>query len=202
LFLQIDDNPSIHLHPSDLINSPHNIAMNDDVVAINSCIEIDLSGQVCSDTIGHRVYSGVGGQVGSITRVAVNHRLQWLSNTHSACLRCSLTLLLPFLNCSYQVDFERGAQLSPGGVPIIAVASRTGGGHARIVPHLKEGAGVVTSRAHVVHVVTEYGRVNLFGQTLRERARLLISIAHPDDREVLARYCRDVLLWKDVYASA
>ena len=105
----VHDNPAVHMHPSDLINSPANIARNDDVVAINSCIELDLSGQVCSDTIGHSVYSGVGGQV----------------------------------------DFERGARLSHGGVPIIAVSSRTGGGIARIVPTLRPGAGVVTSRAHV-----------------------------------------------------
>lgn len=89
------------------------------------------------------------------------------------------------------MDFIRGAALSNGGKPIIALTSRTKKGISRIVPHLKEGAGVVTTRGHVHYVVTEYGAVNLFGKNLRQRAKMLIDIAHPDDREMLTRYCFD-----------
>jgi len=116
-------------------------------VAINSAIEVDLTGQVCADSIGYYQYSGIGGQM----------------------------------------DYIRGAALSEGGKPIIAINSRTRKGLPRIVPHLHEGAGVVTTRGHVHYVVTEYGAVNLAGMNLRDRSRLLISIAHPDDREMLAR---------------
>ena len=114
-------------------------------MAINSAIEIDMTGQVCADSIGLRMFSGVGGQM----------------------------------------DFMRGAALSKGGKPIIALPSRTSKGEARIVPFLKEGAGVVTTRAHVHYVVTEYGVAYLFGKNLHQRAKALIDIAHPDDRESL-----------------
>ena len=117
------------------------------LTAINSAIEVDLTGQVCADSIGTRQYSGVGGQM----------------------------------------DFIRGASLSEGGKPIIALPSVTRRGESRIVPYLKEGAGVVTTRAHVHYVVTEYGVANLFGRNLRQRARMLIDIAHPDHREELER---------------
>jgi 4-hydroxybutyrate CoA-transferase len=115
----------------------------DKVTAINSALEIDLSGQVVADSIGFRIYSGIGGQM----------------------------------------DFIRGAALSKGGRPIIALPSTAAGGTvSRIVPALKAGAGVVTTRGHVHWVVTEYGAVNLFGCSLRERAEALIRIAHPDLR--------------------
>lgn len=143
----VDDNPSVlHLDVA-YVNDPGVIARNDRVVAINSAVEVDLSGQVCADSIGGRVISGVGGQL----------------------------------------DFMRGAAMSEGGKPIIALPSVTRRGESRIVASLKSGAGVVTTRAHVHHVVTEHGAVDLFGLTLAERARALISIAHPDHREDLAR---------------
>ncbi len=143
----VDDNPSIHLYSSDYINSPKTIARNPKVVAINSAIQIDLTGQVCADSIGHSIYSGVGGQM----------------------------------------DFIRGASLSEGGKPIIAITSRTKKGVSKITHELNPGAGVVTTRAHIHYVATEYGLVNLFGKPIGERAKLLISIAHPDDRESLER---------------
>jgi acyl-CoA hydrolase len=115
------------------------------VTAINSAVEIDLTGQVCADSIGHRTISGVGGQM----------------------------------------DFMRGASLSPGGRPILALPSRTARGRPRIVAALQEGAGVVTTRSHVHDVVTEWGVAELYGKTLGERARALIAIAHPDDRDAL-----------------
>src|SRR5699024_7592811 len=123
------------------------IRQNPKVTAINSAIEISLTGQVCADTIGTMQYSGVGGQM----------------------------------------DFIRGAALSKGGKPIIAMPSVTRKGISKIVPYLREGAGVTTTRAHVQYVATEYGVVNLFGKNLRERAAALISIAHPDHREALER---------------
>lgn len=143
----INDNPEFAFLDIDYVNDPNVIKRNPKVVAINSCIEIDITGQVCSDSIGTVQYSGVGGQM----------------------------------------DFIRGAALSEGGKPIIAMPSRTGKGIPRIVPFLKQGAGVVTTRAHVRYVVTEYGVVNLFGKNLKQRARDLISIAHPDDREMLEK---------------
>jgi acyl-CoA hydrolase len=121
------------------------------VIAINSAIEVDITGQVCSDSIGTLQYSGIGGQM----------------------------------------DFMRGAALSKGGKPIIALNSRTNKGIARIVPCLKEGAGVVTTRGHVHYVVTEYGVAYLFGKNLRQRAKALIDIAHPDDRDDLMKHCFD-----------
>jgi len=149
LYNYVDDNPSIAFLDIDYVNNPIVIMRNPKVIAINSAIEVDLTGQVCADSIGDYQYSGIGGQM----------------------------------------DFIRGAALSNGGKPIIALTSRTKKGVSRIVPHLKEGAGVVTTRGHVHYVVTEYGAVNLFGKNLRQRAKLLIDIAHPDDREQLMQYC-------------
>lgn len=147
LYRYIDDNPSFAFLDIDYVNETKVIRENPKVAAINSCIEIDLTGQICSDSIGTYQYSGVGGQM----------------------------------------DFMRGAALSKGGKPIIALCSRTGKGIARIVPILKPGAGVVTTRAHVHYVVTEYGVAYLFGKNLRQRAKALIHIAHPDDREMLEK---------------
>ncbi|MBS1797567.1 MAG: acetyl-CoA hydrolase/transferase family protein [Acidobacteria bacterium] len=143
----IDDNPEVVLLDVAYVNDPAVIRRNPKVTAINSAIEIDLTGQVCADSIGTRVYSGVGGQI----------------------------------------DFIRGASLSEGGKPIIALPSVTGKGESKITPFLKQGAGVVTTRANLHWVVTEFGAVNLFGKTLRQRALELISIAHPDHREELSR---------------
>ncbi|MCC7052952.1 MAG: acetyl-CoA hydrolase/transferase family protein [Gemmatimonadaceae bacterium] len=151
LFDFVDDNLAIEFHPCDRTNDPSLIRENPKVVAINSAIEIDLTGQVCADSIGHRIYSGIGGQM----------------------------------------DFIRGAALSKGGKPIIALPSMAAGGTlSRITHELKPGAGVVTTRGHVHWVVTEYGAVNLHGKTLRQRAELLISIAHPDVRGELTRATR------------
>lgn len=147
LYEFIDDNPEIAMLDVAYVNDPAVIRRNPKVTAINSAIEVDLTGQVCADSIGSRMYSGVGGQI----------------------------------------DFIRGASLSEGGKPIIALPSTTAKGQSKIVPFLKEGAGVVTTRANVHWVVTEYGAVNLYGKTLRQRAIELISIAHPDHREDLTR---------------
>lgn len=147
LYDYIDDNPAVLNLDIAYVNSPGVIARNPRVCAINSAVEIDLTGQVCADSVGHRIISGVGGQM----------------------------------------DFLRGAALSEGGLPILALTSRTRRGAPRIVPLLSLGAGVVTTRAHVHYVVTEYGVADLFGKTLRERAAALIAIAHPDDREHLER---------------
>jgi acyl-CoA hydrolase len=143
----IDRNPSVQMRDIAYTNDPWVISRNPRVVSINSATEIDLTGQVCADSIGTRIYSGTGGQL----------------------------------------DFVRGAKMSEGGKAIIALASRTAKLAPKIVPTLKPGAGVVTPRADVQWVVTEYGAVNLYGKSLQERARLLISIAHPDDREALDR---------------
>ncbi len=144
----VDDNPFVQFFPCDHTNDTAVIRRNDHVVAINSALEIDLSGQVVADSIGFRIYSGIGGQM----------------------------------------DFMRGAALSAGGKPIIALPSTASRGRvSRIVPSLQLGAGVVTTRGHVHWVVTEYGAVDLFGRTLRERAERLIAIAHPDFREELRR---------------
>lgn len=139
------DNPSVVQFGADYVNQPAVIARNDRVTAINSAVEVDLTGQICADSVGHRILSGVGGQV----------------------------------------DFMRGAALSHGGKPIIALSSRTHQGQSRIVAELKAGAGVVTSRAHARYVVTEHGVADLFGLTLGERARALIDIASPEDRDQL-----------------
>ena len=143
----IDDNPSFAFMDVEHVNYPINIMKNKKMVAINSAIEIDLTGQVCADSIGSFQFSGIGGQM----------------------------------------DFMRGAALSEGGKPIIAISSRTKKGVPRIVPFLKEGAGVVTTRGHIHYVVTEFGSVNLYGKNLSQRAKALIEISHPDDREMLER---------------
>lgn len=143
----IHDNPTVILLEANYVNNPSIIARNDKVTAINSAVEIDLTGQVCADSIGHKIISGVGGQI----------------------------------------DFIRGATLSKGGKPIIALPSRTNKGQSRIVATLKSGAGVVTTRAHIHYVVTEFGIADLFGKTLKERSQALIRISHPDDQESLEK---------------
>jgi 4-hydroxybutyrate CoA-transferase len=143
----IDSNPQIKMKEVSYVNDVANIRRNKKVSAINSAIEIDLTGQVCADSIGTKHYSGVGGQI----------------------------------------DFMRGASYSEGGKPIIAMSSVTSRGESKIVPYLKKGAGVVSTRANVHYIATEYGIVDLFGKSLKERAKLLISIAHPDHREMLDR---------------
>ncbi|MFZ2490342.1 MAG: acetyl-CoA hydrolase/transferase C-terminal domain-containing protein [Thermoanaerobaculia bacterium] len=144
----VDDNPFVEFYAADHTNDTAVIRKNENVVAMNSAIEVDLSGQVVADSIGFRMFSGIGGQM----------------------------------------DFMRGAALSPGGVPIIALpATAAKGTVSRIVPSIKQGAGVVTTRGHVHWLVTEFGAVDLWGKSLRERADLLISIAHPDFRAELRR---------------
>ncbi len=149
LYDYVNDNPAFQFLDIDYVNDPHIIRRNNKMVAINSAVEIDITGQVVSDSIGTYQYSGIGGQM----------------------------------------DFMRGAALSEGGKPILALPSRTAKGIPRIVPYLKQGAGVVTTRAHVHYVVTEYGIAYLWGKNLRQRAKALIGIAHPDDREGLERAC-------------
>ncbi len=151
LYSWCDDNPLIELHPTEYVNDPFVIAQNERMVAINSAIEIDMTGQVCADSIGHRLYSGVGGQL----------------------------------------DFIYGASRSKGGVPIIALPS-TAKDISRIVPSLKPGAGVVTTRNHVRYVVTEYGIADLYGKSIRQRARALISIAHPQFRDELTHQAEEL----------
>ena len=143
----IDRNPGVLMKDIAYTNDPRVISLNPGMVSVNSAIEIDLTGQVCADSIGTRIYSGTGGQL----------------------------------------DFVRGAKLSQGGKAIIAMASRSAKGMPKIVPTLRPGAGVVTPRPDVQWVVTEYGAVNLYGKSLQERAKLLTSIAHPQDRETLER---------------
>lgn len=143
----IDDNPTVMMMESSYVNDTAIIRRNPKVTAINSAIEVDLTGQVCADSIGTRQYSGIGGQM----------------------------------------DFVRGATLSEGGKPIIALPSTTSKGQSRIVPVLHEGAGVVTTRGHAQYIVTEHGVAYLYGKSLRERARLLIEIAAPEHREALER---------------
>jgi len=148
LYEFVNDNPFVEFHPCDHTNDTARIRRNDDVVAINSALEVDLSGQVVADSIGFRIYSGIGGQM----------------------------------------DFIRGAALSRRGKPIIALPSTAAGGTvSRIVSGLKPGSGVVTTRGHVHWIITEFGAVNLFGLSLRQRAEALISIAHPDFRADLRR---------------
>jgi len=149
LYNWVDDNPLIELHPTEYVNDPFTIAQNDRMVAINSAIEIDFTGQVCADSIGPKIYSGVGGQL----------------------------------------DFIYGASRSKDGVPIIALPS-TAKNFSRIVPMLKQGAGVVTTRNHIHYVVTEYGVGDLYGKTIRQRANILINLAHPRFREELLREAR------------
>jgi len=151
LYNYVDDNPAFAFLDIDYVNDPHVIRRNPRVCAINSAVEVDLTGQVCADSIGKYQYSGVGGQM----------------------------------------DFMRGAAISEGGKPIIALNARTAKGIPRIVPFLKEGAGVVTTRAHVHYIVTEYGIAYLYGKNLRQRAKALIDISHPDDREMLMKACHE-----------
>lgn len=145
LYSFVNDNPQFAFLEAEYVNDTRIIRTNPKVVAINSAIEIDITGQVCADSIGTRQYSGVGGQM----------------------------------------DFIRGAALSEGGKPIIAMGSATRKGMSKIVPYLKQGAGVVTTRSHVHYVVTEYGVAFLYGKNLRQRAYELMRIAHPDHREGL-----------------
>jgi 4-hydroxybutyrate CoA-transferase len=148
----IHNNPSIEFHRQEYINDPFIISKNYKMVAINSAIEVDLTGQVCSDSFGTKLYSGFGGQV----------------------------------------DFIRGAARSEGGKPIIALPSTAPDNSvSKIVPFLKQGAGVVTSRGDVHYVVTEYGVAQLFGKCIRERVKELVNIAHPDFRESLMKYAVD-----------
>jgi len=147
LYDYVDDNPFIELRTADYVNDVSIIRRNPKMIAINSAVEVDLSGQVCADSIGTKLYSGVGGQV----------------------------------------DFIRGASLSEGGKAIIALPSTTKSGISRIVPYLKRGAGVVTTRANVHFVVTEYGVANLYGKTLEKRREALLRIAHPAHREAIEK---------------
>jgi acyl-CoA hydrolase len=144
----VDDNPGLHCDEATVTNSPITIARNDKVVAINSALEVDLTGQVCADSVGTKMISGVGGQL----------------------------------------DFERGAALSKGGFPIICLPSLSSKKkQSTIVNTLRPGAGVTTSRYHAHWIVTEYGAVNLWGKDLIQRARAMISIAHPSQREALSQ---------------
>jgi acyl-CoA hydrolase len=148
----LDNNPVFEFHPNAYTNDPFIVSRNDKQIAINSAIEVDLTGQVCADSIGYNFYSGIGGQV----------------------------------------DFVRGAARSKGGKPIIALPSTAANDTiSRIVPHLKEGAGVVTSRGDVHYVVTEFGVAYLHGKTVRERCQALIKIAHPKFRDELMKEARD-----------
>ncbi|HLF35263.1 MAG TPA: acetyl-CoA hydrolase/transferase C-terminal domain-containing protein [Cyclobacteriaceae bacterium] len=147
----IDDNPRVAMMDVSFVNDVRIIRRNPKVTAINSAIEIDLTGQVCADSIGTKHFSGVGGQM----------------------------------------DFIRGASYSRGGKPIIALTSRTRKGIPRIVPVLRSGSGVVSTRANVHYVITEYGIAYIYGQSMKERARRLINIAHPEDREMLEKAAFD-----------
>ena len=147
LYDYVDDNPFVEMRSCDYVNDVVNIRQNPKMVAINSAIQVDLSGQVCADSIGTRMYSGVGGQM----------------------------------------DFIRGASLSEGGKAIIAMPSTTRKGISRIVPFLNPGAGVVTTRAHVHYIVTEYGVANLYGKTIEQRVAALVKIAHPNHREKIEK---------------
>ena len=150
----VDDNPEVSFLDIEYVNNPNVIRKNDQVVSINSAIQIDITGQVCADSIGSNIYSGVGGQV----------------------------------------DFVMGAQWSERGRSIIALpATAAKGGVSRIVDTLSVGAGVVTTRAHVDHIVTEYGIASLHGRSLKERAKALIDISHPDFREALAAHASESL---------
>jgi acyl-CoA hydrolase len=143
----IDDNPMVAMMDVGYTNDPFIIAKNPKVTAINSALQVDITGQVCADSLGTKFYSGVGGQI----------------------------------------DFIYGASLSKGGKAIIAMPSVTNKGVSKISPILTPGAGVVTTRQHIHWFVTEHGAVNLYGKSLQERAKLIISVAHPDHREELDR---------------
>ncbi len=150
LYQWVDNNPLIELHRTEYVNNPFTVAQNSRMVAINSAIEVDLTGQICADSIGPRFYSGVGGQF----------------------------------------DFIYGASLSEGGIPIVALPSTLTASDGKLVsrinPLLKPGAGITTTRNHVHYIATEYGIVDLYGKTIRQRAKLLISIAHPAFRDDLS----------------
>ena len=155
LYNFVHDNPIVEMHPTEYVNDPFIISRNDRMVAINSAIEIDLTGQVCSDSIGSRLYSGVGGQI----------------------------------------DFIYGASRSKGGIPIIALPSTAvvkGQTVSKIVPQLRLGAGVVTTRSHVRYIVTEYGSAELYAKNIRQRARALIGIAAPEFREQLEQKAKEL----------
>src|SRR5262249_35550007 len=147
----LDNNPFVEFHPTDYVNDPFVVAQNDRMVAINSALAVDLTGQVCADSIGRDVYSGFGGQL----------------------------------------DFIRGAARPKGGRPIIALpATAKSGRLSRIVDVLAPGSGVVTTRADVHYVVTEFGVAHLYGKSLRQRGQELIAVAHPDFREELRAAAR------------
>ena len=153
LYRFVHDNAMVEFHPQDYVNDPYIIAQNDNMISINSAIEVDLTGQVCADSMGHRIYSGVGGQV----------------------------------------DFVRGAARSKGGKPILAIPSTAkDGAVSRIVPSLRPGAGVTTSRNDVHYIVTEYGVAYLYGKSIRQRVEALINIAHPDFRADLRKRAREL----------
>ncbi len=156
LYQWVNDNPIVELQRTEYVNNPMVIAQNYRMVAINSAIEVDLTGQVCADSIGPKFYSGVGGQM----------------------------------------DFIYGSSLSEGGLPIIALPSTTtlrdGTVISRIVPMLKTGAGVVTTRSHVHFIVTEFGMVDLYGKSIRQRTKALIGIAHPQFREELGKQAKQL----------
>jgi acetyl-CoA hydrolase len=153
LYRWVHDNPLIEFHPTEYVNDPFVISQNRRMVAINSAIEVDLTGQICADSIGPKLYSGVGGQL----------------------------------------DFIYGAARSEGGVPIITLPSTAKGDQiSRIVPMLKQGAGVVTSRNHVRYVITEYGIAELYGKTIRQRAQALINVAHPIFRDELTARAKEL----------
>lgn len=149
----VDNNPFIEMRESSYVNDTAIIRRNPKMTAINSAIEVDLTGQVCADSIGARMYSGVGGQM----------------------------------------DFIRGAALSDGGKAIIALPSTTKKGESRIVPFLKQGAGVVTTRSHAQYIITEYGIADLYGKTLKQRVKALVNIAHPDHREWIDKKYHELL---------
>ncbi len=158
LYKWVHDNPLCEFHRTEYVNDPFVIAQNERMVAINSAIEVDLTGQVCADSIGPKFFSGVGGQL----------------------------------------DFIYGASRSKGGVPIIAMPSTTemkdGTVISRIVPMLKQGAGVVTGRNNVHYIVTEYGVADLYGKSVRQRVKALVNIAHPDFRADLEKQAKE-LCW-------
>jgi acetyl-CoA hydrolase len=156
LYEWADDNPLIEMHRTEYVNDPFVIAQNERMVAVNSAIEVDLTGQVCADSLGPKLYSGIGGQL----------------------------------------DFIYGAARSRDGVPIIALPStavlKDGSLVSRIAGMLKQGAGVTTSRSHVHYVVTEYGVADLYGKTIRQRARALVAVAHPDFRQRLQQQAAEL----------
>ncbi len=149
----VNDNPFIEMKESSLVNDTAIIRKNPKMIAINSAIEVDVTGQVCADSIGAKMYSGVGGQM----------------------------------------DFIRGASLSEGGKAIIALPSTTKRGESRIVPHLKQGAGVVTTRSHVQYIITENGIANLYGKTLKQRVNEMVKIAHPNHQEAVEKAYFDMV---------